>query len=663
MLYQRICFFYKSFVLLPLLVCLISCGGADDYDDEYYEDEYEEEEFELGNWNQYRGIFQTAAVSVATSQHFQADDNTIEFVKAIDKKIRRIEIKLFVWRWQSNGESLNYITGYFDDSSFDTVLKENEELTLDAAIRAISKDDYDALGNDGENIFWSVSNDVYIPYIEYLPERLESSTAVVSDVVDLSNYTDTGNCELFWENGKRKGFKTQEWIDRVKSFRQLIDENDIATFTTKLNELDQQMCQSEYFDYLYSHLYRHEETHSSADSRAQFLEIMLSVGGQDALTQREYDEGNICDALMTSIFIPSNGRRKALLTDENSSVEFVHALLEQANFSDKPCNLWEVAERLAPFNRLDLVEKIISIESLNSSDEINDGYYTALEAFTSYARNGHYESSKALLEAVKQPFFLDEVLSSISAGGNQQLLDDVLAKGIEFEDDDIEHVCKRSLQAAVETGEVSVVEKLISLGCELPKEKYEIQDLLEALIKIRPEKKHLEIYSALTAIGLDTDQLQAKTAMKLARTLVRTQVVAEELRSSYELSDQQLTALQLDYQAFTEKFLAQLIPVMGSVDFRDHDETLVMTAVEKSNTHAVKTLLEYKPDLSLKNDANHSALKLAQRSVLDKHRSRTRVFGENVIDSFNIIKKRREKSLEIVRMLGGNTSVFDVYVY
>ncbi len=647
-------YYTKNLAAVVLSFSLIACGdNSNEYDDEYYDDDYHEEEVELGDWEQYRGVFQTAAVSVATGRHFKSDNGSIEYVKSLDKKIRRADVKLFVWRWPSNDEMHTYIVGYADDYSFDVVFKENEQLSLDSAIKAIVVDDYDALGEEGKSVFWQVTSDIDIPYIDYLPDRKERSTAVVADVVDLSRYTDTGECQLFFLDGTRQGFQTPEWVNRIRSFRSQIDKNEIASFTAALESLDVSYCQQAHYDYIYNYLFAHERNNGYLNTRSQFLETMLRVAGMESLITSRYGD-SLCEIMYSSIFSPPH--HESVATDENYSVEFVDVVLEYINSTDAACNLWEIAAYIAKYNRADIIDKVISIESSRTNYKSDEGY-TALEAFNDSARHGHYDQSMMLLGAVQSPFHLEDVLIPIASGGRQELLDEVLKRNVQFQSDDTDHSCTYALIAAFKSGSVSIVDSLFSLGCELPERDYLKVDLFESIMEIRPGKEYSRLYEMLAKYGLHLEQLSADQANDLVSKLIRKQVVSDSASASIAESDQ----VRMFHQ-FTEKFIQDAVSRMGSVDYRKYDETLLMQAIEKRSVHSVATLLSYEPDLSITNNEKKTALALANDNAQDLHKTR-HVFGMSANKSIEIMNKRRKDSLSILKMLGGETSVFDVYIY
>ena len=117
------------------------------------------------------------------------------------------------------------------------------------------------------------------------------------------------------------------------------------------------------------------------------------------------------------------------------------------------------------------------------------------------------------------------------------------------------------------------------------------------------------------------------------------------------------------YDVAVETLLNESITVLESIDFKSYDKSLLIIAVSAINDKSVKHILTKYPDTTVQNKDGKTALILAYDSANELHESRSVWSDQDELTRFKEVKQRRAQSLNIIRLLGGDTSLFDVYIH
>jgi len=650
----------RALYLIPILFTLVSCTEPDD--EEIIEDH------SISNWHEYIGLYQSAAVSVATGAHFPSDNNQISYVYSHDQAIDGVETYIFAWDWLWQGKTVIYFAGIHDGAPIDVLVKAKENQLPESILTSLVSDgEKPSLGVYGEDYFWNVVVDVNLPFQSRIQdqhlERVDGNELPKTQgSINLLTYTNKSNCSLFWVNGKRQGLNTSDWKKRIRSIRNNIDSNNIAAFSDQLATLKSQDCRNEFYADIFEQLIKHEHEHFALDTRAPFLEKLLASDTTIDVGSLGYNE-NLCDAVGRSIVVqsyPDYVRKPAKLGPGNSSIELTKVLLAHSNFEQKRCGLWGSIEMLSQFDNTELLSSMIDIEQQYPFD---DGFYDTHEsAFQASARNGNYSAAKLLLDSMpdKAARYPSEFLVSAAESENEKVMDLVLERYVDIDPESKGYACHRAVVETLKTGSMENLEKLLSINCSVSFDKDRLSELYEAVFTYRPfsDKNYLALYNRLKKENAILRMVPKDDVFYLSAN-----AMVSQTKWQRSLGQEQDITNKARFNEAMQTLISDAVNRFGNVDYKVSDHTLLMRAARATNVPATRLLLIKSSNPTLKNADEKTALDIAQANAIELHRSRRDLSSEDVVKGFVNRKKWRQQAVEVVRLLNGDTSLFDVYVY
>ena len=591
-------------------------------------------------WDKYIGLYQKDAASIASRKEYWPDDNSITYLRSYAGVYSNDEHLGYVWKWTSKNRPIIFISGVIDDSGITNILIHNKNnLTVDEILMSFTSDENKTLlGNDEVDYFQHLWTDYTTESKGNLDTSVEYISVNENQVTDLLTYTDDLNCEqVYWKHGKRKGAKTQYFKQLIIDLTESVGTNNLKLFQKQLPEILNMECTTYFEQELYGLFFNYESKlkDNIKGSKKIFLQHMLNSGSSNT-----YSHNNFCETLSHGIFKQQKSPKR------HESVELAELFLNYTITTNLQCSLFRSIRQSAQLNQTEFLSRLLKLEASNSSNEIQLNFQsTIVNGLESAAEDGNIEAFKLLKEYLSgealSEYSTKQLLISVGKGGESEILD--LFLNLKQKTDYSKY---EVLEAALSTGNPAIVSKLFEMGFKLPKQSYVQESLVWSAYKYErsnPMKNPELLFQLLIDNGFEFINMEERDRFILMdRVYTFAQAAWVDSVTSVSAVRYKKAVLML-----TKTYLNHT----SSIDYqpgRMH-QTLLMNAVDGNLPEVVELILKHKPNLSIKNKNDKTALDIATQEA------RIYILGSR--KGFDVIYKKNAQ--KIVSLLGGDISPFD----